>query len=587
MSNQPSYCSVFSWFATQARAFGENDALIVYDNEDRRVIKYCKLYSEVQAATVALLEKNSTKRQIVLLFQDNVNQTVCMLAAIALGIPFLLFDFRTTPITRIINSISKDDFICTDIINLPIPNMADRNIMFFSNISHTAGSMYNWDDFCHQDRKEPPLYIAQTSGSSGKSKQMVIRQKGLMNYISWRNNAYQIQSSDHILQLLSPAFDGYLSNFFSAILSGATLVTCDYRNMNRPLDIFSREAITQLSVTPSILSFFVEQATSVDLPYLRHVVLGGEKCSETLLKTLYRLCPSIHVANEYGMAENCIATTANENFTVDDMKNIGKPIPGTEIYLLDSHQNPVPIGEPGEVYVKGIGLTEGYLGEDELTSHHFIRIPTISPNLLYRSGDYCMILPSGDYRFLYRKDRQVKINGCRVELDEIAYAIQCIDAIKRAYVYYESSDNGEPILEAFLCIDTEITCDEILKHLNTMLMPYMIPQRFYQIDDSWQIHAKVTRKDLLPVSRCLNLSTQPLYDQTTNEEDRIFTIWCEVLQHNMFDNKSNFFDVGGNSYLVSKLYTKILKIYPIKLSVLDLYRYNTIVEQAQLIKTRM
>lgn len=105
MSNQPSYCSVFSWFATQARAFGENDALIVYDNEDRRVIKYCKLYSEVQAATVALLEKNSTKRQIVLLFQDNVNQTVCMLAAIALGIPFLLFDFRTTPFTRIINSI--------------------------------------------------------------------------------------------------------------------------------------------------------------------------------------------------------------------------------------------------------------------------------------------------------------------------------------------------------------------------------------------------------------------------------------------------------------------------------------------------
>ncbi|MEI2579470.1 non-ribosomal peptide synthase/polyketide synthase [Scytonema sp. PRP1] len=259
--------------------------------------------------------------------------------------------------------------------------------------------------------------VIYTSGSTGKPKGVMVEHRGLYNLALAQIQAFGVQSNNRVLQFASFSFDACISEILMTLGSGATLYlgTKDEIMPGTPLiERLRDDAITHVTLPPSALAVLPSQ----ELPALQAIIVAGEACSPELVKLW---SAGRNFFNAYGPTEASVCVTIAKCNPEDEKVTIGRPIANTQIYILDSHLQPVPVGVPGEIHIGGVGLARGYINRVELTQEKFISNPFSDEphSRLYKTGDLARYLPDGNIEYLGRIDNQVKIRGFRIELGEI------------------------------------------------------------------------------------------------------------------------------------------------------------------------
>lgn len=283
-------------------------------------------------------------------------------------------------------------------------------------------------------------YIIYTSGSTGRPKGVMVSHRGLCNLAVAQGNAFAITSESRVLQFASSSFDASVSELFVTLAAGATLVLPPAGNRLVGSDLstlLQEQAITTLTAPPSVWATL----PAGNLDHLKTVVTAGEACPDSLLA---RWASDYHFINAYGPTEATVCASLAHHRSDASRPHIGQPIENVQLYILDSHQQPLPVGVSGELYIGGVGLARGYWQQPRLTAERFIPHP-FSPTpgaRLYRTGDLARYLPDGNIEFLGRLDEQIKVRGFRIEPAEIETLLTSHPAVAAAFVTAHSGATG-------------------------------------------------------------------------------------------------------------------------------------------------
>ncbi len=283
-------------------------------------------------------------------------------------------------------------------------------------------------------------YMIYTSGSTGTPKGVMLSHRALCNRLLWGQELFPTTPADRMLQLTSLSFDVSIWELFTPLIAGATLVAAAPGSQRDPrylVDLIQEQGITLAGFVPSLLRVFLEEPGAPACTSLRYLISGGEALSAALQARFFAGL-SAALYNFYGPTECCIDTTYWEcrSDALQTTVPIGFPVAGARLYLLNPDLSPVVPGEPGELYVGGIGVARGYFQRPALTAAQFLPDPfSTDPGArMYRTGDLVRTLADGSLEFLGRVDRQVKVRGFRIELGEIESRLREHPAVQEAVV---------------------------------------------------------------------------------------------------------------------------------------------------------
>lgn len=305
-------------------------------------------------------------------------------------------------------------------------------------------------------------YVIYTSGSSGQPKGVPISHRNIV-HSTWARLAYYPEPATTFLLLSSFAFDSSLAGLFGTLSQGGALLLPPpggEKDVHQIAMLTALYQVSHLLCLPSLYNLVLNYAKPGQLDSLKTVIVAGEACPGELAKRHYALLPQTSLYNEYGPTEATVWATVYQvpaDLTETSIP-IGRPIANTQIYVLDAHRQPVPIGVPGELYIGGAGLAQGYLNRPELSQEKFIEAETLPFRLgganglhsngarqrLYRTGDLARYRLDGTIEFLGRVDDQVKIRGYRVELGEIEAALRQHPGVTDAAVVLRSYRPAPP-----------------------------------------------------------------------------------------------------------------------------------------------
>ncbi len=330
------------------------------------------------------------------------------------------------------------------------------------------------------------------------------------------------------------------------------------------------------------------QATHSNLS-LRVAICGGENFDSQLVKKIETISQEIY--NVYGPTETTVWSTIAKVSSQQKQLTIGKPIANTQVYILDPQQNPVPVGIAGEICIGGAGLSVGYLNNPQLTQEKFLSISFDGANFIkiYRTGDWGFFNEDGNICFLGRQDDQFKLRGYRIELSEIEYQIKNIPYIRECCVCLIHTLQTDSFLVAFYIKEGKMKGDlSFDRYLRAVLPEYMIPHKFIEVQSfPFNINNKVDKKALSKLYIETQNTTPGLDIETIlsgDDETTIQKIWESVLGIPIDDLNINFFDLGGNSFLLNKVRAEIEKELSIKIELIQLFINTSISKIAEYIK---
>ena len=402
-------------------------------------------------------------------------------------------------------------------------------------------------------------YIIYTSGSTGKPKGVKIKHKSLANFVDWRIQAYHISPNDVTLQLLTPAFDGYASNFYMSTLSGGNLV-CLNNKERKDIEIIERMiqkySVTNMSVVPAIFKAILYNLSNDVMKSFRFIVLAGEVTSPKTLSDSKKSYPNLQLINEYGPTECTITALYNENLLKTAPNNIGKPIYNTYFYILDEHGKLQDSNLPGELCLGGVGVAKGYVNEDLLQDDtRFICDPFDMNKRLYRTGDWVRLLNDGTIEYLGRTDRQIKVNGYRVDLFEVENKLYTINEIQEA-----AAVACKGIIYAFIVTQSPIDNFQIKNKLEACMPAYMVPTTIITLKSLPMLtNGKVDYQALQQLIASQESSAITQFPTYSDIEIRVMEIWKDLLKVDEINLDSNFFILGGNSLLATILVNRLNK----------------------------
>jgi amino acid adenylation domain-containing protein len=433
-----------------------------------------------------------------------------------------------------------------------------------------------------------------TSGSTGKPKGVMVEHRGLFNLAQAQIKTFNVQSNSRLLQFASLNFDASIWEIILSMGAGATLYL-DSKDALMPglplMGILKDYGITHIILPPSALAALPLE----EIPELQTIIVGGEACSEELIK---QWATGRNFFNAYGPTETSVCATV-EKWTDETLKvTIGRPIANTQIYILDSHLQPVPIGVPGELHIGGMGLARGYLNRPELTQEKFIPNPFEKdevipptplnkggnePSKLYKTGDLARYLPDGKIEYLGRIDNQVKLRGFRIELGEIESLLNQNEAVQSSCVIVREDNLGDKRLVAYVVPQPEInlTINEIRQFLRAKLPDYMVPTAFILLDAfPLTPNGKIDRR-ALPVP---DLQSQGEYIAPRNPiEEKMAQIWGDVLKLKRVSIEDNFFELGGHSLLATQVISRLQETFEIVVPLRYLFESPTIAQLSAVI----
>ncbi|BCL38696.1 amino acid adenylation domain-containing protein [Nostoc sp. MS1] len=434
-----------------------------------------------------------------------------------------------------------------------------------------------WDKISTQPNTNPQsniqpdnlAYVIYTSGSTGKPKGAMNTHKGICNRLLWMQEAYQLNSTDSVLQKTPFSFDVSVWEFFWTLITGARLVIAKpggHKDSDYLINVITQEQITTLHFVPSMLQAFLQNRHVEKCTSLKRVICSGEALSVDLQNRFFqRLECELH--NLYGPTEAAIDVTFWQCQKNSNLKSvpIGRPIANTQIYILDADLRPISIGYTGEIYIAGVGVARGYLNKEKLTNEKFIINPfaNSASQRLYKTGDLARYLPDGNIEYIGRADFQVKIRGYRIEIGEIENTLSSHPEVREAVVIARDDHAQEKQLVAYITYDEQKpTINSLRDFLKTKLPDFMIPAAFVMLETlALTPSGKVDRK-ALPKPELSSFVETVAYIAPRNEvEAKLVQIWSDILHLPKIGVTDNFFAIGGDSLKTLHLTAKIEEVF--------------------------
>jgi len=408
-------------------------------------------------------------------------------------------------------------------------------------------------------------YVLYTSGSTGKPKGVQISNRALVNFLSAMQREPGLVPEDTLVAVTTLSFDIAGLELYLPLISGARVVIASRETAAdgaRLSSLMKRCGATVMQATPATWRLLLDAGWKGS-DRLK-ILCGGEPWPAELANELLSRCKSLW--NMYGPTETTIWSAVAP---VEPRKPvlIGPPIGNTTFYVLDACQEPVPVGVPGELYIGGEGVAEGYLNRPDLTKERFIGDPfKLEPGArLYRTGDVVRRSADGMIEFLHRTDQQVKIRGFRIELGEIEAALKQHPDISQCVVVVREDSAGNKRLEAYIVPSgpqSVLRTSELRDFVKQTLPEYMVPAVFAVLDRfPLTPNGKVDRNALTMAkySPPESEAAQPSVSPNTLFELNLLKIWQRVLQVENIGMHDNFFDLGGHSLLAVRLISEINK----------------------------
>ena len=410
-------------------------------------------------------------------------------------------------------------------------------------------------------------YIMWTSGSTGRPKGVQISHRSVVRLVKSTN--YVSLTPDEVLLQLAPlSFDASTFEIWGAQLNGAQLVVMPPTtpSLAELAAAIKRYRVSTLWLTAGLFHLMVDEQLEA-LKGVPQLLAGGDVLSVPHVQKLLSDYSGTLI-NGYGPTENTTFTCCyrmNKTTQLGLSVPIGRPIANTQVYILDDHHNPVPIGVPGTLYIGGDGLARGYLNQPELSEERFIQCsfpgvpnPELTASRLYNSGDQARYLPDGNIEFLGRKDNQVKIRGFRIELGEIEVVLSRHPAVREAVVVatpsFGKEGGGHKRLVAYIVADNELTATQLRRFLSEKLPAYMLPATYVQLDAlPLTPNGKIDRRALPAPDMSRATLEEPFVAPRTPIERQLADIWGELLQIEQVGIHDNFFSLGGHSLKEKKL----------------------------------
>ncbi len=418
-------------------------------------------------------------------------------------------------------------------------------------------------------------YVIFTSGTTGKPKGVMISHSSVFNYL--KSVEHYIQPVNNIDYSSNLSFDLSVTTTLLPLIFGKKICIYDghITEIKRYINHLNEHNIDFLKATPSFLYH-------LPLELLTHKIhscfIGGEQSNVKQIAYLKRYIDNLY--DEYGPTE---ATVGATNYLCQNNSHtIGKPYNNYKVYVLDKHNNPLPVGIVGELHIAGAGLARGYLNMPELSAEKFVANSLATTKDIekgytrrYKTGDLVRWLPDGNLQYISRNDSQVKLRGYRIELSEIEQSLSSIDGIKQACVLTKTTGSAQ-FLVGYIVLETNSTLNttHILSHLSQHLPDYMVPHILIPLTTFPLTTNGKLDKPALPDALVIDSKiTQPPF---TDLEKRLAAIWNDVLNIDNTGVTDDFFKIGGNSLSamqVSYLMSTELKF---DFKVADLFQHKTI-----------
>lgn len=435
-------------------------------------------------------------------------------------------------------------------------------------------------------------YVIYTSGSTGTPKGVAVEHGQVARLFDAVAERIPVSETDIWSWFHSVAFDFSVWEIWGALTTGGRLVVVSGPEARDPavfLTLLRHSGTTILSQTPSAFHSLLA-ARGQDEPSwsVRAVVLGGEAVSVGTVAHILQDAPGRwpRLYNLYGITETTVHATVKE-LTSQDVRAgvrspIGTPLGDLRLAVLDQDQRRVPPGEQGELWVGGAGVARGYIGRPQLTAHHFVTglLPEYGEMRWYRSGDLARQLPSGEFEYIGRIDRQVKLRGFRIELGEIEAALAGHPAVSAA-----AAELREARLVAYLSVAPQegLSLDEMRAWLAARLPDYMIPASFVCLDAlPLTVNGKVDRNALRHLTGTPLPRHSPARRPQTPVEATLYTVWADVLGTRSIGADDNFFAIGGDSMLALRV-VAASKAAGIALTVRDIFAQPTLAGLASVV----
>ena len=427
-----------------------------------------------------------------------------------------------------------------------------------------------------------PAYFMYTSGSTGCPKGVVVPHRGIVCLIT--NPCFAFVGADCVfLQLTSVSFDVSSFEIYGTLLKGGQLaiVDSDMPSLEQIAAAIRRHKATAVCAAPDLLAMILEYQAEA-FGRLQFVFSAGDALPAALARKIKQRT-RCRLFNCYGPTEDSVYATmfeVPEDWPAELSVPIGRPLANHSVYILDNNRQPVPAGIPGELYLCGDGLADGYLHNPQLTAERFIAnpFPAALNSRLYKTGDVVKWLPDGKIAFIGRSDHQVKIRGCRIELGEIESVLSCHPDVVQAVVTAYAAKPAEKAIAAYVvprpgCV---VEAGRLNAYLQTKLPAYMLPAAFMFLTKMPLTPAGKIDKAALPLPQTFVREHDEQAAEQRNEQERaMLAIWERILDKQPIGMKDSFFALGGHSLLGMRLMADIETTFGRQIPVSTLFTADT------------
>ncbi|KQQ75662.1 hypothetical protein ASF73_07645 [Xanthomonas sp. Leaf131] len=405
-------------------------------------------------------------------------------------------------------------------------------------------------------------YVIYTSGSTGTPKGAMNTHRGVVNRLLWMQDTYALTADDVVLQKTPISFDVSVWELFWPCARLQLARPGGHKDPAYLGATIAQAGVTTLHFVPSMLDAFLATDAAQQCGGLTRVICSGEALPGQLVQRFRAQLPNVQLHNLYGPTEaaidvsfwDCTATT-----DVPDNTPIGTPVANTQLYVLDAHLQPTPIGVAGELHIGGVQVARGYLGRPELSAQRFIPDPFRSaPSAqLYKTGDLARWRSDGVLEYLGRNDDQVKIRGLRIEPGEIAARLANHSDVRDAVVLARTDETGQLRLVAYYLAATALPVEALRSHLAAQLPDYMVPAAYVHLEAlPLTPNGKLDRR-ALPAPTEDALATRHFVPPQGPIECAIAAHWCELLGVQQVGRDDQFFALGGHSLLAIHLVERL------------------------------
>lgn len=583
-ANFPPYSSVHQWFEAQAQQTPDNIA-VVFENQS---LTYQELDAKANQLSNHLISLGVKSEVIVALcVERSIDIIVGILGVLKAGGAYLPLD-PTLPSEALTFRLqdSQASILLTQkhLIN-KLPQHQTPILCIDTDIPPTP-----------QLPNSPTsslVYVIYTSGSTGKPKGVAVEHRQLLNYINGILKQINLPKGSSFATISTFAADLGNTAIFAALCTGGCLhIISQERATNSEAfaDYFSRHSIDCLKIVPSHLNALLTYSHPEQILPKKCLIIGGEAACWDLIDLVQKHAPECHIINHYGPTETTIGVLTypiNTHLNSDKVP-LGRPIANTQVYLLDSNRQPVPIGVSGEIYIGGDSVARGYLNRPELTAEKFIINPfykdTATQSFLYKTGDLARFRPDGILEFLGRIDDQIKLHGFRIELGEIEAIIRQHPEVRETVVLLREDEPGVQRLVAYIVPrisqnekEQGISVENLRDFVRHKLPEYMVPANLVFLKAlPLTSNGKIDRK-CLPIPERLQPELRGDFVPPQNQvESAIAFIWQELLHVERVGIYDNFFDIGGHSLLLIQLHSKLRETFNKPIAVSDIFKHPTI-----------